>query len=61
MIWHPPCSDANNCVQVGYTDAGEPVTLRSSRRDGQAISIDADEWLRFLAQVKAGEFDHTVG
>jgi len=59
--WHPPCTSANNCLQVGTTGVdGEPLTLRSSRREGQVITVDADEWARFLVQVKAGEYDHTT-
>lgn len=59
-VWFPACSAATNCVQVGWTDVGEPVTVRSSRREGQVISIDPDEWADFIAKVKAGEFDHTT-
>lgn len=39
---------------------GNEVWLRSSRRDGNIIAFDLDEWREMLAGVKAGDFDEIV-
>lgn len=52
------CSGAD-CVSVTVYEDGS-VDLYSTRRPRQAVVIDADEWIKFVEEVRAGEWDHTL-
>lgn len=45
-----------NCARVLPLPCGS-VILYSNRRPDQAILLDADEWDRFRAEIKAGRHD----
>jgi uncharacterized protein YeaC (DUF1315 family) len=47
-----------NCVEVGRTPDGVVLVRDTKDRAQQALSFTADEWVAFVAGVKAGEFDH---
>lgn len=47
------------CVEVAVGRDGD-VRIRGSRGSGAALSFTHDEWVEFLAGVKAGEFDPPV-
>lgn len=60
--WQQPagCGEGQ-CVEVApHPDYDGTVLIRSSRRPGDQIIVDADEWLPFLAAVKAGQYDAGV-
>lgn len=54
----PRRCETGACAEV--TMVGDEVWLRSSRRDGNIIAFDLDEWREMLAGVKAGDFDEIV-
>lgn len=58
--WKKPTRcDSNGCVEVAEVATG--VELRSSRRPDTVLLVDADEWVEFVAAVKAGDFDEVAG
>ena len=46
-----------NCVEVGRTADGAVVVRDTKDRAQQALSFTDEEWIAFVAGVKAGEFD----
>jgi hypothetical protein len=44
------------CVEVGRTADGT-VLVRDTKDRAQALSFTDEEWVAFVAGVKAGEFD----
>jgi hypothetical protein len=60
--WQRPsgCGDTN-CVEVApHPDYDGSVLIRSSRRSGDQIIVDADEWRAFVAAIKSGQYDPGV-
>ena len=54
------CS-ADGCVEVADLPGGQ-VALRDSKNVSQAAHVfSREEWVAFIAGVKDGEFDLTVG
>lgn len=51
-----PCS-GGDCLLV--TALAGKVVLQSTRTT-QVLSIDPDEWIKFVDQVKAGEWDDVL-
>lgn len=52
-----PCGD-NTCVDVYEKD--NLIWVRSTRRlDAAHIPFDGDEWVKFIDEVKAGQWDGT--
>ena len=49
-----PCSLGDCVVITPMMDGG--VSIGSTRREGH-VNIDADEWAKFKAEVKAGKYD----
>ena len=45
-----------NCVEVGKTD-GDVLVRDTKDRAQQALAFTDEEWVAFVAGVKAGEFD----
>jgi hypothetical protein len=45
------------CVEVSRPDACTIYVRDSKNPDGANLQFDANEWLAFVAGVKAGEFD----
>jgi len=50
-------SGGNNCVEVKVTDWTSDVLVRHSRVPFTWQAFSRDEWVAFVAGVKAGEFD----
>lgn len=50
-----PCS-GGECVRRIALPCGSQI-LYSNRRPMEAILVDRDEWIKFLAEVKAGGHD----
>lgn len=46
-----------SCVEVGRTDDGAVLVRDAKDRTQQALAFTAEEWVAFIAGVKAGEFD----
>ncbi len=45
-----------NCVEVGFTDDGAVTGVRDTKdRSYGTLSVSADAWAAFLANVKAGK------
>lgn len=57
--WTPNRCESSGCVEVAEVVAG--VELRSSRRPDVTVLVDRDEWVEFVAAVKAGDFDEVAG
>lgn len=47
---------SNACVEVGFD--GDLVLVRDSKQPGTELVFFPDEWVAFVAGVKAGEFDN---
>jgi Domain of unknown function (DUF397) len=45
------------CVEVAAAPAGGRMIRDSKDPSGPKLAFAADEWLAFIAAVKAGEFD----
>ena len=45
-----------NCVEVGRSPEGA-VMVRDTKDRGQELTFSDEEWVAFVAGVKAGEFD----
>ncbi|MET8043700.1 DUF397 domain-containing protein [Micromonospora sp. NPDC005215] len=43
-----------NCVEVAIA-AGSKRIIRSSKRPGEQILVDEDEWAPFVASIRAGQ------
>jgi len=57
-----PCS-GGDCIKVDMAAGSDKVILWSSRAPAGALAtlaVDPDEWIKFVKQVKAGEFDHVL-
>jgi hypothetical protein len=51
-------SDANSgCVEVAFLPDGRVGVRDSKNRSMPALGLSARAWAKFLANVKAGEFD----
>ncbi len=46
-----------NCVEVGRTSDGAVVVRDTKNRAQEALTFTDEEWVAFVAGVKAGEFD----
>ena len=46
-----------NCVEVGRNDEGAVLVRDTKDRAQQALTFTDEEWVAFVAGVKAGEFD----
>jgi Domain of unknown function (DUF397) len=46
-----------SCVEVGRTDDGAVHVRDAKDRTQQALAFTVEEWVAFIAGVKAGEFD----
>lgn len=58
--WKKPTKcESSGCVEVAEAVGG--VELRSSRRPDMILLVDTDEWVEFVAAVKAGDFDEVAG
>lgn len=50
------CSEGGGCVEVARTSTAAYVR-DGKRSDSPVLMYSADAWTRFVAGVKAGEFD----
>ena len=46
-----------NCVEVGRSPEGTVVVRDTKDRGQEALTFTDEEWVAFVAGVKAGEFD----
>ena len=46
-----------NCVEVGRSPEGDVVVRDTKDRAQEALTFTDEEWVAFVAGVKAGEFD----
>ena len=46
-----------NCVEVGRSPEGKVVVRDTKDRAQEALTFTDEEWVAFVAGVKAGEFD----
>jgi hypothetical protein len=46
-----------NCVEVGRSPEGTVVVRDTKDRAQEALTFTDEEWVAFVAGVKAGEFD----
>jgi hypothetical protein len=46
-----------SCVEVGRTGEGTVLVRDTKDRAQEALTFTDDEWVAFVAGVKAGEFD----
>lgn len=47
-----------NCVEVGFADSGAVTGIRDTKdRSYGTLSVSADAWTAFLANVKADKLD----
>jgi len=49
--------ETGGCIQAGHNPGSTNIWLRTGDGSGRFIIATHDEWLTFLAAVKAGEFD----
>jgi len=57
LVWKKSTrSTPGNCVEVA--DAGDLILVRHSKdRSGPVLAFSVEEWVAFLAGVRADEFD----
>lgn len=48
--------EGGSCLEVTF-DSDESVAVRNSKIPGEVVWFTRDEWVAFVAGVKAGEFD----
>ena len=51
------CPNGSTCVEVAALPGGGAAVRDSKDPEGARLRFDAGEWERFIAAVKAGEFD----
>jgi len=49
--------DTANCIEVAAIGEGT-VTLSSSNAPDDRLRVTREEWVAFVAAIKAGEFDN---
>jgi len=60
IVWRKStASGASECVEVAF--CGEAVLVRHSRHPWAPLAFSRLEWTAFLAGVRDGEFDPSVG
>jgi hypothetical protein len=54
-----PCS-GGDCLLVDLAAGSNKVVLWSSRNPTRTLPVDLDEWIKFVEQAKAGEWDNVL-